>query len=277
MAPFEALLYIILFAAGILGGFVNTLAGGGALFLVPILLLLGLPPEVANATNRVGVSLQSMLAARGLDQAKRLDRSALRLLALPFSAGALFGALSATWVSSMVIELLLYGAMGFALLSFTLRPRGILRAPEVHGAARYRPTALRIVALFALGFYAGLIQIGIGFLVVLFFLRLGYDLLEANALKLSAIVLSTLISLSIFLPKGLVAVVPALILGSSALIGAHLGVRYSLNVPPQKLQRIVFTIFFVLILLSLAQRLSNSSETGLLGALGSCGHASASR
>ena len=253
MAFSEALLYGLLFGAGVLSGFVNTLAGGGALFIVPILLMLGFPPEVANATNRVGVSLQSALAARGLDRADRLDRRALKFLALPFSIGALLGALSATWVSSTVIEILLYGAMGMAALSFLASPSIPDRSGEAP-SARYQPSALRFLALLALGFYAGLIQIGIGFLIVLFFLRLGYPLLEANALKLSAVVFSTLISLAIFITSGLVALGPALVLGSSALIGAQLGVRYSLNVAPEKLRRIVFMIFIALILVSLAQR-----------------------
>lgn len=249
----EALLYALLFGAGILSGFVNTLAGGGALFIVPILLLLGLPPEIANATNRVGVSLQSALAARGLDRAARLDRRALRSLALPFSGGALLGALGAAFITPAIIEVLLYLAMGVAALSFLLSP-SIPERPDEPSERRYQPTAFRFLMLFALGIYAGLIQIGIGFLIVLFFLRLGYDLLEANALKLSAVVFSTLISLAIFIPSGLIAAVPALILGVSALIGAQLGVRYSLNVAPERLRRIVFAIFIVLIVLALVDR-----------------------
>jgi hypothetical protein len=62
-------------AAGLLGGFVNTLAGGGSLVTLPALLLLGLPADVANGTNRVGVLAQSLVAARGLGRDERLRAS----------------------------------------------------------------------------------------------------------------------------------------------------------------------------------------------------------
>ena len=46
-----------LLAGGLFAGIVNTLAGGGSLLTVPLLVLLGLPGTVANGTNRIGVLL----------------------------------------------------------------------------------------------------------------------------------------------------------------------------------------------------------------------------
>ena len=46
-----------LLAGGLLAGVLNTLAGGGSLLTVPLLVLLGLPGTVANGTNRIGVLL----------------------------------------------------------------------------------------------------------------------------------------------------------------------------------------------------------------------------
>ena len=43
----------ILVMSGFIAGVVNTLAGGGSLLTLPILIFLGLPPSVANGTNRV--------------------------------------------------------------------------------------------------------------------------------------------------------------------------------------------------------------------------------
>jgi uncharacterized membrane protein YfcA len=47
---------------GFVAGFINTLAGSGSLLSLPILILLGLPANVANATNRVGVTMQNIVA-----------------------------------------------------------------------------------------------------------------------------------------------------------------------------------------------------------------------
>ena len=50
---------------GFLSGVINTLAGGGSLITLPILIFLGLPPNVANGTNRVAIVFQSLSGAIG--------------------------------------------------------------------------------------------------------------------------------------------------------------------------------------------------------------------
>jgi uncharacterized membrane protein YfcA len=47
---------------GLVAGFINTLAGSGSLLSLPMLILLGLPANVANGTNRVGVTMQNIVA-----------------------------------------------------------------------------------------------------------------------------------------------------------------------------------------------------------------------
>ena len=49
--------YLLLFAAGLIAGALNVIAGGGSFLTLPILMFLGLPPGVANGTNRVGILL----------------------------------------------------------------------------------------------------------------------------------------------------------------------------------------------------------------------------
>ena len=54
----ELLFYALLLLTGLIAGVINTLAGGGSNLTIPALLLMGLPADMANATNRVGVLLQ---------------------------------------------------------------------------------------------------------------------------------------------------------------------------------------------------------------------------
>jgi uncharacterized membrane protein YfcA len=58
---FEWYVYLLAIAAGILAGIINTLAGSGSLVTLPMLIFLGLPPSVANGTNRVGVIVQNIV------------------------------------------------------------------------------------------------------------------------------------------------------------------------------------------------------------------------
>ena len=56
-------MYLAVIAAGLFAGFVNTLAGSGSLITLPLLMFLGLPANVANGTNRIGVLVQSLVSS----------------------------------------------------------------------------------------------------------------------------------------------------------------------------------------------------------------------
>jgi uncharacterized membrane protein YfcA len=51
---------LLLIVVGFFAGIINTLAGGGSLFTLPVLIFLGLPPSVANGTNRIAIVVQSL-------------------------------------------------------------------------------------------------------------------------------------------------------------------------------------------------------------------------
>ena len=52
---FSVLVMLLIVVTGVISGFINTLAGGGSMITLPALMLLGMPADVANATNRIGV------------------------------------------------------------------------------------------------------------------------------------------------------------------------------------------------------------------------------
>jgi len=57
--------FFLILLAGLTGGFLNTVAGGGSLITLPVLIFMGLPSSVANATNRVAIILQTIFAVSG--------------------------------------------------------------------------------------------------------------------------------------------------------------------------------------------------------------------
>ena len=62
---FEGYEYYILFLAGFFSGAINTVAGGGSLLTLPILIFMGLPPTVANGTNRIQLIFAQFFAVYG--------------------------------------------------------------------------------------------------------------------------------------------------------------------------------------------------------------------
>ena len=56
---------LIIIVAGIAAGFLNVVAGGGSLITLPLLIFMGLPSAVANATNRIAIVGQNIFAVAG--------------------------------------------------------------------------------------------------------------------------------------------------------------------------------------------------------------------
>ena len=165
----------MLIGGGVLAGLINTLAGGGSFLSVPLLVLLGLPPTVANATNRVGVLVQSATAVAGFRQEGVSEtRLALRLLPATL-AGSWLGA----WLSIQVSDEVFSRAFGLIML---LMLPLILRNPRPReGAERRGPwAALEPVLYFAIGCYGGAFQAGIGIPLILALVGWsGLDMLRA--------------------------------------------------------------------------------------------------
>jgi len=67
------MIYLLLLAAGFSAGFINTLAGGGSVLVLPILILAGVPSTVANATNRVAILVQNLIGTSRFHSHNKLE------------------------------------------------------------------------------------------------------------------------------------------------------------------------------------------------------------
>lgn len=206
----------LLAGAGVLAGIINTLAGGGSLLTLPALIFSGLPADVANATNRVGVLLQSGV---GIATHQRAGKMPWGQAALPLAltaAGALLGAAAATWLGRDGLRPAIGAVLLLALPLVFLDPRRF--------AGRPRSRWLRGPGLFAAGAYGGFVQAGVGILLLAVLAGLGgLPLPRANALKLLLVGAFTLPALAVFWASDLVAWGPGLALGAGSLVGGTLG------------------------------------------------------
>ena len=107
----EWYLYPLLIIAGILAGFINTLAGSGSLITLPLLMFIGLPANVANATNRIGIFLQSAVGAASFRHNKVFEYREGVWFALPATFGSLIGAIAAVKLNSDVMEIIIGGLL----------------------------------------------------------------------------------------------------------------------------------------------------------------------
>ena len=237
-----------LVVAGILGGFINTIAGGGSMITVPALMLLGLPADHANGTNRVGILQQSLTGMRGFNEAGKLEKGAILPMLLPTVSGAVLGALSTTWLPPDVLKPVLLGAM-VAIALVTLVIPDAVAPPE--GARTYslRERPIGFVMLFGAGLYGGFVQAGVGFILIAALAAgMRYDLVRTNALKVVCTALFSVAALAVFIVTGRVEWVSGIILAVGMTIGALLSVRFALNVE----QRVIKWALFVMVCLTSA-------------------------
>ena len=108
--------------AGVLTGVVNTLAGSGSLVTLPIFVFVcGLPPTVANGTNRIGVLVQSAVGVREFARSGKTDFSGSGWIVGAGIAGALLGARIAVDLSEQAMSYAIGTLMAIMLVVLLIR------------------------------------------------------------------------------------------------------------------------------------------------------------
>lgn len=213
---------------GIIAGFINTFAGGGSMLVVPFLIFLGLPANMANATNRVAIFLQEIVSTATFHQKKILDFKTDYPLLLPTTLGSIAGAFTAVDIQEELLRKVIGGLLIILFFMILLDPNGWVKANA--DRAKARNPFIRFLVFFGIGFYGGFIQIGVGFFMLAgLVLGCGFDLLKANALKVLLILSYTLIALAIFIYYGLIDWSTGFILSCGNMLGAWLGTRLSIR------------------------------------------------
>jgi uncharacterized membrane protein YfcA len=213
----------ILFVAGAAAGVINTMAGGGSFITIAALLLAGLPADVANATNRLGVLLQSGTSTAQFHRADRLDLSAVVRLAPSAVAGALLGSWLSIDIDVGALRQIIGVVMLMMLAVVVLRPQRWLGEPSA------RHPALQQLGFFAIGVYGGFLQAGVGvFLLMGLSLLAGLDLIRANGVKVALVAAYTLPALALYAYSGLIDWVAGGALALGGGLGGLLGARAAL-------------------------------------------------
>lgn len=205
---------------------VNTMAGGGSMLVVPLMLAVGLPPGVANGTLRVGILVQNISAVTTFHRRGERPYGLVARLALPIVLGAGAG----TFVATRLDDAMLLPIIGVLLAAWAvvllLRPARFLKAD---GEPR-PPNAKTMLAAVGVGFYGGFLQVAVGFpLLALLTMGVGLSAVKANAAKVALVLIYTLVSLPIFASAGQVAWAEGAALAVGAMVGGWLGARWQLR------------------------------------------------
>jgi len=188
---------VVLILVGFIAGTINTIAGGGSLLTLPILIFLGLPPNIANGTNRIGILFQNIFTTAGF--------KSRGVVTFPFSIyvgisalfGAVLGAQIAVDIKGETFNKILAVIMVLVVILMVLKPKAknLIKIEKTTGKYLW----LSIFLFFFVGVYGGFIQAGVGF-IMLFILSTvnNISLVKSNAIKVTVALIYTVSAVVVF-------------------------------------------------------------------------------
>ena len=222
---------LLLIVIGFIAGVINTVSGGGSALTLPALILLGLPPSVANGTNRIGILIQSITAAAGFRSKKipiaPFDKFGNIGIWIAVLLGALIGAIVAVDIDERIFNRILVFVMLIVIFAVVFKPKIITKGQErLSGKHLW----LSIIVFFCIGIYAGFIQAGTGILILIAFSSINrLSLVASNASKTSIVFIITLGAIVIFAYNKQINYGYGLILAIGNAIGGWVASRWSVK------------------------------------------------
>lgn len=237
--PFDIL---ILVGAGLFAGFVNTMAGGGSLLTLPLLIFLGLPPATANGTNRIAIIVSASSATQGF-RSKNISSFPLSIyLGIAAFFGALIGSRIAVEIDGLLFNKILAIILIIVLVLMVFKPN--YKADLLQARTTGKTLIWSMVAFFFIGIYGGFINAGIGFIIMLF---LNYvnklDLVRVNATKVTLVLIYTTAALATFILSGHIDLKYGIALAVGNAAGAFFASRYAVK----KGEGVIKTVMMVMV------------------------------
>lgn len=188
------ILYLILI--GFVAGTINTLAGGGSLLTLPMLIFLGLPPTVANGTNRIAILIQNIFGTAGY-KSKGISAYPYSLyLGISALFGAIIGAQIAVDIKGALFNKILAVVMVMVVVFIIAKPKKFKNLPE---RLAKKHIWLGIVIFFFIGIYGGFIQAGTGFLILMALTSINhFSLIKSNSAKTLVVMIYSISALATF-------------------------------------------------------------------------------
>lgn len=227
MEPYQ---YIIAIVGGLVAGVINTLAGNGSAITLTILTeVMGLPANVANGSNRVGILFQSWSSTYAFNKGGKLPIKRSLKFVIPSIIGALFGVWVAVTVSNEAFREVFKYLMIALLFVILIKPKRWLQPTD----AEAKHSLFWIIPMYlALGFYGGFIQMGMGiFFLASMVLLAKFDLVEGNAVKVFVVACYTIFVLAIFQYRGLVDWQAGGLIAIGQFTGAYFTAKYASAYP----------------------------------------------
>jgi uncharacterized membrane protein YfcA len=242
--------YIIAIIGALIAGGINTLAGNGSAITLTILTeILGLPPNMANGTNRIGIFTQSAITSVVFKKSGKLKLEPNKKYILTIVLGAIAGGALAINVSNEEFKSVFKFMMVFMLVAILIKPKRWLRPTDENFKPKWY---FYIPVLFALGFYGGFIQMGMGvFFLIIMVLGIRVNIIESNAIKGFVIAVYTFLLILLFHFQGMIDWKLGGIMAVGQTLGGYLTAKFASQY--KKADQIAYYVLIVVMILAIAK------------------------
>lgn len=224
----ELLEPILIVVAGIFAGFLNVVAGGGSLITLPLLIFLGLPPTIANGTNRIAILAQNSFSVAKFNQKGVGSYPYSLYLGLSALIGSTLGAFLVVDIDEVVFKRILSIVMicvAFLIL-FNTKASELAKGEKME----FKNQMWGVISFFFIGIYGGFLHAGIGFIIILALTKLnGFSLVKTNSIKVTVALVYTIAAVGVFIYKDAINWKYALVLAVGNSIGGYLGTVFSVS------------------------------------------------
>jgi hypothetical protein len=239
---------IFLFFAAVVGGAVNSVAGGGSFISFPALLFTGMAPIAANATNTLALmpgTLSSAVAYRN-----KFTPEARHLL-VPLLVTSVIGGLIGAHILLRTPQSTFLHIVPWLLLGATLlflmggRITGFIRNRAGHGTGSRVLTVVGFVLALLLAIYIGYFGAGVGILVLSLLALLGMEDIHAmNGVKVLLVSLVNCVAIVTFIFARVIVWPQALLMLVGSSVGGYGGAYYAQKMNPQHVRWLVILVGF---------------------------------
>ena len=246
------MLLLLIFVIGTAAGFVDAIAGGGGLIMLPGLLFSGLPVSGAIATNKLCGTFGALTSSLKFAHAQQIDWRACLFMGLPAVGGAALGSrsiglLPTAWAEPIVIALMVAITL-FVLIKpdFGLQEAAL---SEKRLQLSYQQIASGAIAGAIIGFHDGFFGPGTGIFLVFALLSLWQlDFLRGTGTTKVINLLTNLTALVTFALSGNIDYSKGLCGAVGVGIGSYLGAAFATKGGTRIIKPIFVAVTIALIL-----------------------------
>lgn len=232
-----------LFIAGLFGGVINSIAGGGSFITFPALMFVGIPPIIASATNTFASCAGYMSGTYAFRKEISEHKDELvRIIII-----SLIGGISGAWLLLRTPEALFQEAIPWLLLFATILfifggkiNSGLKNMASNHRHAPLLGSILLLIILLGVSAYGGFFNAGLGIITLSYLALAGHTNINTmNGLKLLISSTVSLIAIALFVYKDVIAWYEGTIVLFGTLAGGYMAAHVSRQLPQKQVRRFV--------------------------------------